>query len=255
MTAMNSRRLNASLVPWTVSDPAAPALVCLSWAGAGAAPFRSWAPLLADTVSCYGIRLAGRESRRGEPLMTEVTEMVAEIVRNVLSLGHGRVALFGHCSGAIAAFEAARALGPSVVALFVASQLPPPVAAAAATGELLSSEGLAARYLGSELLGEPDLIEVLVPILQADIRAVSEYVYDGGRRLDVPLFVYRGSDDPEISRSDLDGWQAETTARTRTRDVDGADHLFTGVAWQALGRQISEDLSGVLLPGVGKDQL
>lgn len=235
----SGRRAADGLVAWASGPPGGPAVVCVPWAGAGAALFRTWAPAFADDITLYAARLPGRENRSGEPPLTDLSRIVDDLERDVSKLGHSQVALFGHCSGAVVSFELARALGAGAAQLSVASQLPPKDAARIADGELSSREGLAARYLGTELLGDPDIVEMLVPVLEADMRAVSDYRYRAGGLADVPITVFRGSGDAEVAPADVDGWRAETSGPVRFCEVPGADHLFSGPAWQELAWQVA----------------
>src|SRR5256885_16239546 len=83
----------ASLVCWTRSAAADIALVCIPWAGAGAARFRQWAPLIGEHARLYGARLAGREARVSEPAATTLDAVVAELVEATARLPEGRIDL------------------------------------------------------------------------------------------------------------------------------------------------------------------
>src|SRR3954464_277085 len=101
---MTTPHRSSALVPWSAGAGDGTALVCIPWAGAGATPFRAWAPVIGDVATVHGVRLAGRESRQPAPLPTALDQVVAELVRDLVVLGPPRVALFGQCSGAILAF-------------------------------------------------------------------------------------------------------------------------------------------------------
>lgn len=216
-----------------------PALVCIPWAGAGAAPFRAWGPALAGTASVYGVRLAGRESRQGEPPATVLDDVVADLVRELTALGAPDVALFGQCCGALLAFEVARALrlscdGPAVIHLFVASQLPPRVLADAP----VEPDEDPMRYVPEEVRGEPELVDMLLPVIAADTMLISNYEYSPNGLADVPLTVVYGARDELLSQAKVDGWRHETTGPTAFRELADADHLFSGTAWMDLAEVI-----------------
>lgn len=195
--------------------------------------------MLGDAADVYGVRLAGRESRQTEPLATALSDVVAELVREVAAMGASRVALFGHCSGALLAFEVAHALRCSdtaleVVHLLVASQLPP---RAFASAPVESDQDLV-RYVSEDLRGEPELLEVLLPILSADMKLVSDYAYSAQAPLDVPLTVVYGACDDQLGSAEADGWRHETTGTTAFHAIAGADHLFSGDAWLELAESV-----------------
>ncbi|MCQ4081101.1 alpha/beta fold hydrolase [Streptomyces sp. RB6PN25] len=236
---MNIPKQSSTLIPWSAETGNGIACICIPWAGAGAAPFRAWAPALADAADVYGVRLAGRESRQTEPPATALGAVVDELVRELTELGAPRVALFGHCSGALLAFELAHALrrsgsAPEVVHLLVASQLPPRVFQNARVDQ---DQDLA-RYVPEEFRREPELLEVLLPILTADMKLVSDYARSADAPLDVPLTVVYGACDDELGGAEVDGWRHETTGPTAFREVVGADHLFSGTAWLELAKTV-----------------
>ncbi|WKX73985.1 thioesterase II family protein [Streptomyces sp. XD-27] len=245
-TDLRQRPAPATLVTWAPGTADGPALICLPWAGASAVVFRTWASAFPEDVGVYGVRLPGRENRMAEPALTDVAEVIEEVRRAIDTLPHERIALFGHCSGALVAFELARELGPAVVQLSVASQLPPAQAARAADEELVSREQLARRYLDRELLDEPDIVQLLLPVLEADMQAISMYRYREGPLQDVPLAVFRGTADEEIGLDDIIGWHAQTTGHAQIRELAGADHLFSGPAWTGLAACVAEELGAAL---------
>jgi surfactin synthase thioesterase subunit len=235
---------HASLIPWTAPASSGLALVCIPWAGAGAAPFRSWGPVIGDVATVYGVRLAGREHRQMEPPADTLAQVVAEIAAELTGLGVSRVALFGQCSGALLAFELAKALAgsgpdPDVTHLVVASQLPPHVFAAV-DGE--SGEDLT-HYVPEDLRDEPDLVEVLLPVIAADMRLVSDYAYPPDVAVDVPLTVIYGARDTILGRAEVDGWRLETTGPTTFYEIADGDHLIGGAAWLRLAKAVRAALT------------
>lgn len=213
--------------------------MCVPWAGAGAAPFRAWAPAFADGPVLYGVRLAGREGRNGDSLVEEVTTIVAELTEAVAALPEPRVALFGQCSGAIIAFELARSLraasGTEPAHLLVAAQLAPVVVGA--RERALTREDLR-DYLPPALRAEPELAELFLPILEADMRAVDRYRHHPAPRFSMPITVFHGSADPEVDAAGADRWREETAGPTTVHEMAGVGHLLEGAHWAALGAAV-----------------
>lgn len=240
-----------SLVGWSEPSTSLPALVCIPWAGAGAAPFRSWAEAFEGHADVYAARLPGRESRLLEPPPASLSAMVDDVARVVGALPHPRLALFGHCSGAVIAFELARRLGTrtsSVIHLLVASQLPPPRVAETDVAELEAEERMIRREVEETFAAEPELCELMLACLVADIRAVATYRYEAGELLDVPISVFVGSNDDDVRVADAEGWRAETSAPVRVHELEGAGHLFRGDAWSELALAVRSELVGSAPP-------
>lgn len=206
-------------------------------------PFRPWGPVLDGVAAVYGVRLAGRESRQTEPLATSLDETVSALVHDLRTLDEPRVALFGQCFGALLAFEVAKALhrsdaGPEVAHLFVASQVPPSAIADAGgePGDDLS------RYVPEHLREEPELLEVLLPILDGDMALLAGYAYGPRTPLDVPLTVLYGAHDDLLGPAEVDGWRDETTGPVGFHEIADADHLFSGAAWTEVAGLIRGEL-------------
>lgn len=215
-------------------------MICFPWAGAGAAPFRAWGAVLQHVVSVYGVRLPGRESRRSEAFHPSLAAAVEELAHEIGTLPHTRVALFGMCSGALLAFELARAMctdgDRELIQLLVASQLPP---RALSEQAVVTEACLAEQYLDSEIRAEPELVALILPILVADMRVVAEYQYEATRPLDVPITIFRGADDESLQGAEVHRWGWETRGPAAVRDVPGADHLFGGESWRTLAAEIA----------------
>jgi surfactin synthase thioesterase subunit len=249
---MDAASPTLSLVDWSSGlGRARLALVCIPWAGGGAAPFRFWGEAFGDDVAVYGVRLPGRESRHTEAPMRSLDAIVADLVGELASLPHERVAFFGHCSGALIAFELTRALRTAptkdVTHLFAASQLPPRAVAALPADVLRRNEQVVVSNLGAML--DPELLEVLEAIVAADMEAVAAYSYEAAPILHVPITVFVGSEDLSMRAVDVVGWGDETSGDLEVHEVAGADHLFSRGAWQALAQEIRVRLAEAEITG------
>ena len=220
--------------------------MCIPWAGAGAAPFRRWAAALGDDAVIYGARLPGRESRLAEPHKRTVTAIVEELSADVGRLPHERVALFGHCSGALIAFELARALRSEgtrdVSHLLVASQLPPRLVTATDSRELEIEERIIRQDVVGTFAAEPELLELMLASVAADMHAVATYDYEAAEPLSMPIAVFVGAEDEHIRVADVGGWGDETAGPVTVREVAGADHLFRDSAWPTLAEAVRSAL-------------
>jgi surfactin synthase thioesterase subunit len=176
--------------------------------------FGKWPAKIGDTELCF-IQLPGRENRILEPHY-QTYELLAEQVAEELSPYFDRpFGFFGHCGGAFAAFATALHLArhgsPTPACLFVSSQVAP-------------HDGPYGRYLGlsdAELAAEltqltraaggeprPDVIEMNVRVMRADLTAARSYTLDAP--VELPSLV-RGigwDKDPEIPPAQMGGWSA-----------------------------------------------
>jgi medium-chain acyl-[acyl-carrier-protein] hydrolase len=161
-------------------------------------------------------------------------------------------ALFGHSMGALVAFELVRELrrrdGPAPVLLAVSGHqapLRPDVEGPFShLPDAAFLDEVRRRYDGipAEVLEEEELLQLLLPVLRADIQALETYVYDGEPPLDCPISCFGGEDDPHVALADLEAWSDETSGRLRVRTFPGG-HFFVESARREVLRALGEDLA------------
>jgi surfactin synthase thioesterase subunit len=200
------------------------------------------------------VQLPGREDRFDDPPHTELRSAVNDLLPTLLTqvAGSPALALFGHCLGAVLAYEAARRLSaigrPEVMALFV-SGAPAPLLPRERRATGLSDAEFLARI--QEFAGyahpafeHPELREMLLPLLRADVRMHETYQLPSAEPLSVPIIVIRGSDDELVSRDQAAGWAAATTAECRHAELSGA-HMYLTDHPDDLVRLLESELSAL----------
>lgn len=225
-------------------------LFCLPNGGGGASMYRPWMSIAPKGLEICPIQLPGREGRLAEPPFTSVfplVEVLAEVLRPQLG---SPFALFGHSMGSLICFELVRELrrrcGVEPVHLFVsgfgAPHLPdpdPPI-------HLLPEDEFlqeVRRFNGTpeEVLQHPELMALLLPVLRADLTLVETYTYTAAAPLSCPISVFGGTNDPEISASELAQWEQHTTGAFRLRMLPG-DHFFLHAARAGMLEAIANDV-------------
>ena len=217
----------------TAEQDELPALVCIPHAGAGASIFAGWRALR-DIASVWAVRLPGRENRILEEPYTSIDQMADALVAPVTDLPGSGLVLFGHCSGAFIAYElagklTARAPVAKNIVLVVSSQVAPsprsaqrgPSPANLAPAELVEY----LRGLGGtpeEILRSAELMELLEPMIRADLQASDRYSHE--RRtsfVHIPIVAISAVDDGLVDNFKLARWKVHTTGSFRTVNVDG----------------------------------
>ncbi|MFJ9898450.1 thioesterase II family protein [Streptomyces sp. NPDC091280] len=219
-------------------------LVCLPYAGAGASFYRPWTALAGASVEVVPLQLPGRERLIDEPPHRDVHEAVDGLLpqlRDRLGEGEHRVALFGHSLGAVLAYELAHRLvaepGVDVVHLFVSgSPHPSRGRERRATGlsddEFLARVGEFAGY-HHPAFDDPEMRELLLPTLRADVDMHEAYAPSVLLPLDVPLTVIRGTDDTLVGRDDAASWSKATGRDFEHVEVPGG-HMYLTESTAAL---------------------
>ena len=238
------------------------AVVCVPHAGAGASAFWALEEGLPPSLRLVPIALPGREDRLLEPPLTSVGDAADEVVAQVeeACAVDAPLALVGQSSGGILAYEAARRLvrnGRMPAFLLVAGTPPPTADRSVGAASHLPDRELLERLRHRTGIEHPavqheELRELVLPAIRADLDADERYAPPADPRLETPVVVVRGVDDPFVTQESLAGW-AEVTADLLTAELDGG-HLalladgptFAGVlerAWSWAPARRSEQVA------------
>ncbi|MEV0266878.1 thioesterase domain-containing protein [Streptomyces sp. NPDC050617] len=220
------------------SKQAALRVLLVPHAGAGAASgtrFAAHAP--ADWLVATA-RLPGRESRVRERA-DDLADLVADVTATMRALpGTAPLLVVGVCSGAILALEAVRTLqreGDGMVAGFAAvsqwaiDRAPDPDRPRLRdTDDPAQILSLLREYGGvpDSLAANEELLELLLPPIVGDMRAVEEYATAPTPQLACPLLTVFGDEDPHCPEERTESWEL-FAEHSRTVRVPGGHMLFT----------------------------
>lgn len=192
--------------------------------------FRSWVDQLPEWVELRAVRLPGRPGRHREPLFTDVDLAVEALLAGLGTELAGRYAFIGHSMGAMLAYRMTLALRQrnAVLPLLLAvASWPPSGASPEVMPEPTDSDAAFAadlRRLGGvpdELLANPAMTKLFLPVLRADFRLCRSYVYRPAAPLGMPVIALGGDTDTVTPPETLASWRHEAS------DFRGL-HLFPG---------------------------
>jgi medium-chain acyl-[acyl-carrier-protein] hydrolase len=240
-----------SLVCPRPTPSAAVQLFCFPYAGAGGSAFRGWADGCHPELEITWVLFPGRDGRMGTKPFTNIHELVP-VLLDALECSLDRDFVFyGHSLGAKIAFEAARELrrrghaGPSH--LFVGASHAPQVPWQYPAMHLLEDgpfiQEMQTRYGGIpiQVIEEPELRTLLIPLLKADIQMVETYDYRPEPPLDCAITAFGGSADNTVDRSAIEAWKHQTRSTFRLHIVPG-NHFFLQSARDRLLATIAAEL-------------
>ncbi|MFF3488530.1 thioesterase II family protein [Streptomyces sp. NPDC002701] len=220
-----------------------PRLVCFPHAGGSATAYVPLSRTLPAEFDVLSVQYPGRQDRYNEPPFTDLAALVETVAGE---LAHGLAAeparpyaLFGHSMGALVAFETARVLArdglPAPRRLFLSGRGAPLPRSGGAHGRLYDDAEVLAevRRLGGTdqaMLENPEILEMVLPALRADYRALGTYDWRGGEQLPTATTVLIGDCDPMVTVQEARAWREHTSGDFVLKVFPGghfylADHL------------------------------
>jgi medium-chain acyl-[acyl-carrier-protein] hydrolase len=238
------------------SESAPLRLFCFPFAGGGTLLYRSWMEALKPHAAICPACLPGRESRLNEPAIGRMEALLEALAREIEPHLSTPFAFYGHSMGAIIAFELARLLQrngrPLPRALYVSGarapqfrlghQPPPEPSDSELMEQLRKLEGMP-----REVLENPALLGVAMPALRADTRLYRNYVYQPGRPLQMPVYAYGGTTDPNVQRRHIEAWKEQTAGQFTSREFAGG-HFFIQSAQKDFLESLISDTAQVSVP-------
>jgi medium-chain acyl-[acyl-carrier-protein] hydrolase len=226
-------------------------LICIPYAGGGAAAFSGWAKALGADVEVCGVQLPGRENRFRETPFESLAPLVAAVAEGIRPILDEPFSIYGHSLGGIIGFELARysrshfGREPEnlIVSAVRAPQLPYPFSF---IGKLPEPEFIAeigTRYepVPEEILRDEEMLRLTMPVLRADFSVFETYEYVDAPPLACKIHVLGGEQDRMVSRDALDAWRVQTTGAHTVTVVPGG-HFFIREQRERVWRRIREIL-------------
>lgn len=207
-------------------------LFTFPFAGGGSSIYRQWDTQL-QGIDVFAATLPGRERRLLEPPMGDLTLLLRHMLPAVLELADRPFALFGHSMGALIAYELACALeaqGVQPQHLIVSAYRSPEMPKRnRILHDLADADFLAElrRYGGSpdEVLHNPEIVHMLLPMLRADFRLHETYQYTHTTPLNCPISALAGRRDRHVTVAEIQGWREKTKNKFDLQIVEG-EHFF-----------------------------
>ncbi len=218
-------------------------LFLFPYAGGGPAVFGKWSAELPGNMEAWIAHYPGRGSRHNEAPINSLTSLVGKFSQAIQPLLDRPFAFFGHSLGGLLAFELTRHLRrknlPQPNILFISacgaphlSDPHPPIHALPNTEFIESLHQL--NGIPAELLDQPDVMRLLLPILRADFEAVESYHYTPNEpQLNIPISAFGGLGDPRVSRERIEGWASQTNSNFKSGYFPG-DHFFINTARESV---------------------
>ncbi len=224
-------------------------LFCFPYAGGGASIYRKWPDLLSENIEICAVQPPGRENRISEEPVSNIHVLVQHILSSIENILDLPFALFGYSTGALVAFELARALRekkmPVPVFLFVAAARAPHIPEPFPLHDLPDDkfiEGLK-RFSGTPdvVLQNREVMDFYMPLLRADLAIEETYRHISSSPLDIPIAAFYGSDDKEGGKEVVAPWEQYTSQTFSLHEITGG-HFFLKTSVQSMMLIVSQKL-------------
>ncbi|MFC5723466.1 thioesterase II family protein [Streptomyces gamaensis] len=225
-------------------------LVCLPHAGGSASFFFPVSQAMPDGVDVLCVQYPGRQDRRLEPLVDTLPELADRVFEALRPWADRPLGLFGHSMGATLAYEVARRFekaGTPPAAVFASGRRAPSTHRTE-TVHLRDDNGIIAELkelsgTDSQLLGDEEVLRMVLPAIRADYRAVETYVHTPGHPLRTPLTVLVGDDDPKVTVAEARAWEQHTTGDFDFHVFPGG-HFFLAHHQRVINKLIADRMVG-----------
>jgi len=210
-----------------------PRLLCFPHAGASALAYARWRRELASVADVRVLELPGRLGQDAESPAVTMDELMAAVAPQVDELAGEDCLLYGHSLGSLVAFESARRLTaqgrPPALLVVTGRNGPTRTSHYSHIHQLPDAELIAAVDAMDTSLpglsGQPELIELFLPALRADLTVAETYTYQPGGVLPCPILSWQGEDDPVVNRLGAQAWELETSASCTINWLPGRHHF------------------------------
>lgn len=244
---MSGQLLQDASVVRPESRPAAThTLVCLGFCGGGTGPYRTWPALLDETTELALVCYPGREGRFTEDFAATWEELAEDAAASVLRAAEQRpYTLFGHSMGGWMAFDVAARLeerGAHAPEQLIVSACNAPDRGVTERDrfpriedadrrllEWMREIGLLPAYVAED----PDLAEMAIELMRADIVVRDSYRPRPGAAVSMPVQVLYGQDDEVIEPEVAAQWARVARGGLRVDALPGG-HFYTQPLWEAL---------------------
>lgn len=217
--------------------------------------YSSWRHKLPQEIEICPVQLPGRGGRIKEQAYCSLPEMLDSLMPALVPFLDRPYVMFGHSMGALISFETARRIkqyGHRNPSLLIVSAREAPQCAFSCYKErhLLNDDELIAELFELNgtppgILGNRELMEILMHTVRADFALCETYAYDEAIPLECPIVGFGGIDDNTVTLEGLQQWKEQTTTYFSLHILPG-DHFFLNSYESQLLKVVTEEIRRVI---------
>lgn len=218
---------------------------CFPYAGGSSAIYRGWQAALPASTEVLALQLPGRGRRFNAVPIASIPRLIGPLADLVAPLMDRPCLFFGHSNGALIAYALAIELSKRSAALphhlVLSAKRPPHFRPSETTYDLPTPQMIEKlRDFGGtppEILADPELLEIILPALRADIAMGETYRHEPAPPLPCGVSLMGGTGDAKVPLDDLRQWD-RYFSRTPAVHVFEGGHFFIHSARDAVLRTL-----------------
>lgn len=211
-------------------------LFCLPFAGGSATVYQRWARHLDSSIELCPVELAGRGKRFSELFYDDFDAAVQDLYQTIVrQLNRGEpFAFFGHSMGSLLTYALVHKLKSNgyqePMHIFFSGRYPPHIMKDRDT-HLLPDEEFKKEIFkfggtSKEIMENPELQSLFLPILRADYKVINTYTHQPQKgKLNCSISILNGTEDFEVINYSIDEWKDYTLGDCQFYQFDGG-HFF-----------------------------
>ena len=185
-------------------------------------------------MELVAVKLPGREDRFDESPRENLDKLAYQLSQEIEPSLEVPFAIFGHSMGAAIGYRLAvhllRKQLPTPTCLFVSACRSPVTFRNDHPLHTLDDQrmlnGLLNRYgtadgTDPKASGELELMQIMANTIRADLKMLETYQHDNAPKLACDIFAMGGTDDPQVTRGELQRWRELTKAKFTVRIFPG----------------------------------
>ncbi|ESP91697.1 MULTISPECIES: thioesterase II family protein [Pseudoalteromonas] len=227
-------------------------LFCFPYAGGAPSIFIPWLDKLPAHIEIVLVQLPGRGARLMEPPHDKMHLIIEELMQQSDFITQKPCVFFGHSLGSRVAYELAYSLQKAN------KTLPVKMIASASRAPHLAGQKQPIYHLPKqefikklrelngtpqEILANAELMDLFLPLLRADFEIADCYRAEP-HPLPLPIDVFFGHDDVDISQAQLDAWQSLSSLPIQQHAFNG-DHFFINTLSDQVVAKVSDILATI----------
>ncbi|WP_218011789.1 thioesterase II family protein [Bacillus cereus] len=232
------------------------ALFCLPYAGGSERIYANWQKYLDSSIELHAIELSGRGKRFNEPLYSSLDEAIEDIYSQIKPYLYKPFIFFGHSMGSLLAYELAYKVkqlnGVNPLHIFLSGgKTPQGYSNENKEIHLFPDEKFKneIKQMGGtpqEILDNPELLDIFIPILKSDFKIIENYIFSNNNfKFDCNITVLHGRED-DILEEEILRWKLYTKNNCNIVPFEGG-HFFINEFAESIVKLINQEIQNKFL--------